>query len=106
MSDKYGFYPPIEIERQSKEEIKKKKREAEDLDEAINWGYSKMRIIEAYLEGVIERNEAHLSDVDSKRVDKALIVTRTGLKMLKKVIKTRAPRLDTKAWRNESITVN
>jgi hypothetical protein len=60
-----------------------------------------MRIIEAWLEESIERNESALSGKDSKRIDKALVVTRTGLKMLKKVVKSRAPQLDTAAWREE-----
>jgi|SRR5580658_7133686 hypothetical protein len=87
----------IERQRQEREEFNK--RDFENIDEQINWGYSQMRIIEAWLEGAIERNEAVLSEQDQKRIDKALVVTRTGLKMLKKVIKSRAPHLETAAWR-------
>lgn len=88
-----------EIEERRRKEEEANKRDLEEIDEQINWGYSQMRIIEAWLEEAIERNEASLSEQDSKRIDKALIVTRTGLKMLKKVVKTRAPHLDTAAWR-------
>lgn len=87
------------LDKQRKREEEEKKRETEEIDEQINWGYSQMRIIEAWPEEAIERNEAALSEEDSKRIDKALVVTRTGLKMLKKVVKSRAPQLDTKAWR-------
>lgn len=88
-----------EIEERRKREADEQKRSLEEIDEQINWGYSQMRIIEAWLEEAIEQNEASLSEKDSKRIDKALVVTRTGLKMLKKVVKTRAPHLDTAAWR-------
>jgi hypothetical protein len=90
-----------QIEERRRKEQEKLKRETEDIDEQINWGYSQMRIIEAWLEEAIERNGAALSEKDDKRIDKALIVTRTGLKMLKKVVKSRAPHLDTKAWRED-----
>ena len=86
------------IERRREEE-EANKRDLEEIDEQINWGYSQMRIIEAWLEEAIERNEAALSEKDSKRIDKALVVTRTGLKMLKKVVKSRAQHLATSAWR-------
>lgn len=88
-----------ERRRRQRDELR---REIEDIDEQINWGYSEMRIIEAWLEEAIERNDITLSEQDSKRIDKALVVTRTGLKMLKKVVKSRAPHLDTKAWRAEA----
>ncbi len=92
-----------QIEERRRKEAEELKREIEDIDEQINWGYSQMRIIEAWLEGSIERNEASLSNQDQKRIDKALVVTRTGLKMLKKVVKSRAPRLDTAAWRTDAM---
>jgi hypothetical protein len=91
-----------ERRRQKREKEQQEKRDIEDVDEEINWGYSQMRIIEGWLEEAIERNEAALSEKDQKRIDKALVVTRTGLKMLKKVVKTRAPHLDTAAWRVET----
>lgn len=95
-----GYYDEFEIEQRRKEEQERRKKDVEDIDEEINWAYSQMRIIEAWLEEAIERNETTLFGTDAKRVDKALIVTRTGLKMLKKVVKSRASRLDTSAWRN------
>ena len=85
-----------------REELEEKRRDLDDIDGEINWAYSQMRVIEAWLEGAIERNEALLSDKDQKRIDKAIIVTRTGLKMLKKVVKSRAPYLDTAAWKAET----
>lgn len=88
------------IERRKREE-EENKRNLEDIDEQINWGYSQMRIIEAWLEEAIDGNSA-LSETDQKRIDKALVVTRTGLKMLKKVVKSRAPHLDTAAWRSKA----
>lgn len=88
----------IEERRRQKEE-EANKRDLEEIDEQINWGYSQMRIIEAWLEEAIERHEYALSETDQKRIDKALVVTRTGLKMLKKVVKSRAPHLNTAAWR-------
>lgn len=91
-----------EIAERRRKEEEANKRDLEEIDEMINWGYSQMRIIEAWLEAGIERHEAELSETDSKRIDKALVVTRTGLKMLKKVVKTRAPQLDTAAWREEA----
>lgn len=91
-----------EIEERRRKEEEANRRDLDEIDEQINWGYSQMRIIEAWLEEAIERNEASLSEEDSKRIDKALVVTRTGLKMLKKVVKSRAPRLNTKAWRAEA----
>jgi hypothetical protein len=91
----------IEKERRRYEKELEKER-IEDIDGEINWAYSQMRIIEAWLEGAIERNEALLSDKDQKRIDKAIVVTRTGLKMLKKVVKSRAPHLDTAAWKAEA----
>jgi|SRR5947209_18335172 len=90
-----------EIKRQREREEAQRKKDIDDIDEEINFAYSQMRIIEAYLEEAIERSEHQLSDVDHKRIDKALVVTRTGLKMLKKVVKSRAPHLDTAAWRSE-----
>lgn len=94
-----------EIEERRRKEEEANKRNMEEIDEQINWGYSQMRIIEAWLEEAIERNEAALSEQDSKRIDKALVVTRTGLKMLKKVVKSRAPHLDTKAWREDATKI-
>jgi hypothetical protein len=89
-------------EQQRKLERERRKKDIEDIDEEINWAYSEMRIIEARLEEAIERiGEQQLTDKDQKRIDKALTVTRTGLKMLKKVVKSRAPHLDTAAWRAE-----
>jgi hypothetical protein len=102
-SSGYSQYDRAKEDREYKERLEKQKRQdIEDIDEEINWAYSRMRIIEAYLEEAIERNEVMLSDRDSKRIDKALVVTRTGLKMLKKVVKSRAPLLDTAAWRSET----
>lgn len=102
--DGFGMHRPSrkEIEERRRKEEEANRRDLEEIDEQINWGYSQMRIIEAWLEEAIERNEAALSEQDSKRIDKALIVTRTGLKMLKKVVKSRAPHLNTKAWRAEA----
>lgn len=97
----WGEQSQKEIAERRRKKAEELKREIEEIDEQINWGYSQMRIIEAWLEAAIERNEASLSEQDSKRIDKALIVTRTGLKMLKKVVKSRAPQLDTKAWRED-----
>jgi hypothetical protein len=101
MSISYERYSPTraEIEERRRKEAEEQKRDLEDIDEQINWGYSQMRIIEHWLEEAIERNEAALSERDQKRIDKALVVTRTGLKMLKKVVKSRAPHLDTAEWR-------
>ncbi len=93
------------IERRRKEQ-EETKREIEDIDEQINWGYSQMRIIEAWLEEAIQRNEASLSEQDQKRIDKAFVVTRTGLKMLKKVVKSRAPHLDTASWRVDAMEIH
>jgi phytoene/squalene synthetase len=90
-----------EILERRRKEAEELKRDIEDIDEQINWGYAQMRIVEAWLEEVIERNEAALSEKDQKRIDKALVVTRTGLKMLKKVVKSRAPYLDTASWRRD-----
>ena len=90
-----------EIEERRRREAEELRREIEEIDEQINWGYAQMRIIEAWLEEAIERNGADLSEQDQKRIDKALVVTRTGLKMLKKIVKTRAPHLNTSAWRVE-----
>ena len=90
----------IERERR-KLEREQKKRDVEDIDEEINWAYSQMRIVECHLEEAIERHGDQLSGKEQKRIDKALVVTRTGLKMLKKVVKSRAPHLDTAAWRAE-----
>ncbi len=93
-------YPPrwvIEERRKREEEIKK--HDVEDIDGEINWAYSQMRIIEQHLENALERNGDQLAESDQKRIDKALIVTRTGLKMLKKVVKHRSPELDTAAWK-------
>lgn len=108
MSDpwKSGFSRESIVKEQKRKEEEDNKRDLENIDELINWGYSQMRIVEAWLEAAIGRNEAFLSDQDSKRIDKALIVTRTGLKMLKKVAKTRAPRLNTRAWRDEVSSVS
>lgn len=92
-----------QIEERRRKEAEEQKHDVEEIDEQINWGYSQMRIIEAWLEEAIERNEATLSEKDSKQIDKALVVTRTGLKMLKKVVKSRAPHLDTAAWREETV---
>jgi hypothetical protein len=100
------FYPNSSVpsRKPSAEEIERERRERQrdldDIDSEINWAYQQMRIIEAHLEGAIEHHDGELSDRESKRVDKALVVTRTGLKMLKKVIKNRAPHIDTAAWRS------
>jgi pantothenate synthetase len=93
-----------QIKEQRRREAEELKRDIEDVDEQINWGYAQMRIIEAWLEEAVERNEAVLSEQDQKRIDKAFVVTRTGLKMLKKVVKSRAPHLATAAWREEIAT--
>jgi hypothetical protein len=79
----------------------KEQQEIDDIDGAINWAYGEMRKIEHYLETVIEN--AILTDTESKRLDKAAVVMRTGFKMLKKVIKTRAPHLCTSDWRDEAV---
>ena len=94
----------IEQQRRWQEE-ERGKRDIEDIDGDINWAYSQMRIVEAWLEGRLE-HATTLSDKDDKRIDKALVVTRTGLKMLKKVVKTRAPHLDTAAWRADAVSPN
>ncbi|HWY35358.1 MAG TPA: hypothetical protein VNX68_11985 [Nitrosopumilaceae archaeon] len=97
--DRYYGETREEIRERRRKEQEELKRDLEDIDEQINWGYSQMRIIEHWIEDAIERNEAVLSEKDQKRIDKALVVTRTGLKMLKKVVKSRAPHLDTARWR-------
>lgn len=94
-----GFVSRKQIEELRRKQAEELKREVEDIDEQINWGYAQMRVVEAWLEEAIERHEAALSEQDQKRIDKALVVTRTGLKMLKKVVKSRAPHLDTASWR-------
>jgi hypothetical protein len=91
-----------QIEEQRRREQTQKKPDIEDIDGDINWAYSQMRIIEQHLEESIERNGNTLSNHDQKRIDKALVVTRTGLKMLKKVVKKRSPMLDTAAWKTET----
>lgn len=103
MSEPWSNYTTRkEIEEARRKEKEQLQREADDVDAEINWGYSQMRIIEAWLEETIERRSADLSEKDQKRIDKALVVTRTGLKMLKKLVKSRAPHLDTAAWRVEA----
>jgi hypothetical protein len=97
--DNYNTRLDIERRRYEKEQ---RQHDIEDIDEEINWAYSQMRIIEAHLEQALERGADQLTEHQQKRVDKALVVTRTGLKMLKKVVKTRAPHLDTAAWRDEA----
>jgi hypothetical protein len=87
--------------RRRKEERERAKRDIEDIDGDINWAYSQMRIVEAWLESAIEERGRALSEKDQKRIDKALVVARTGMKMLKKVVKSRAPHLDTAAWKSE-----
>jgi phytoene/squalene synthetase len=100
MSSNEYYHPTrAEIAERRRREAEELKSELEDIDEQITWGYSQMRIVEAWLESAIERNEASLSEKDQKRIDKALVITRTGLKMLKKVVRSRAPHIDTAAWR-------
>lgn len=101
----YLSYEQVERERREwrkQQEEHQKKLDIEDLDGEINWAYSKMRIVEAYLEETIDRRKAELSGEDQKRLDKAIIITRTGMKMIKKVIKSRAPHINTAEWREES----
>ena len=90
-----------EIERERRRyERERKKLDIEDIDGEINWAYSQMRIIESRLEEALERGADQLSAHDQKRIDKSLVVTRTGLKMLKKVVKRRAPAINTRAWKD------
>jgi hypothetical protein len=106
-SSSWGYnYPSAKEERerlrkQEQAERERKKRDLDDIDGDINWAYSQMRIVEAWLESAIEEGGAALSEKDQKRIDKALVVARTGMKMLKKVVKSRAPHLDTAAWKSE-----
>lgn len=90
-----------EIKREREEEKAEREGDKTDIDGDINWAYSEMRIIEAWLEQAIEERGASLTEHDQKRIDKALVLARTGMKMLKKVVKTRAPHLDTAAWKTE-----
>ena len=94
-----------EIEQRRKKEQEEKDRAVEDIDGDINWAYSQMRIVEAWLEEAVG-SSVTLTEEDQKRIDKALVVTRTGLKMLKKVAKARAPHLSTSAWKTEGVTHN
>ena len=61
-----------------------------------------MRIIEAFLEERIEQSPS-LSEKEQKRLDKAIVIVRTGLKMIKKVLKKREPNANTSLWRNGAI---
>ena len=107
MGDRYGYGSTLsraEIEQRRKQEQEERRRDLDDIDAEINWAYQQMRIVEHHLEGRLEACEDALSERDQKRLDKALVVTRTGLKMLKKVIKSRDPKINTAAWRAKAET--
>jgi hypothetical protein len=102
MGDRYGYSNPSRaeiVERREREE-KQRQKDIDDIDSEINWAYQQMRIVEHRLEAQIESCTDELCERDQKRLDKALVVTRTGLKMLKKIVKSRAPHIDTAAWRS------
>lgn len=100
MSDYNPAYNRPLIEERRRIEQEQRQRDLDDIDGDINWAYSQMRIVEAWLEERLETSFG-LTDDNEKRIDKALVVTRTGLKMLKKVVKSRAPQLDTAAWKRD-----
>lgn len=101
----YGERRDPEAERRLREEEEaRRKRDADDLDGDINWAYQQMRIIEAFLEDAVDRQGDLLTEKQGKRIDKAVVVVRTGLKMLKKVVKSRAPHLNTTDWKNAAAT--
>lgn len=100
----YDYHDREQERLRKQQEEERRKRDIDDIDGDINWAYQQMRIIEAFLEDAIERQGGTLTDKQSKRIDKALVVTRTGLKMLKKVVKSRAPETDTAAWKSKTLS--
>jgi hypothetical protein len=90
----------LERERQQRKE--KEEERLKEIEEGMKYAYTELRIWGAFLERLIAKRGDELTEEQSKRTDKALVVMKTGFKMLKKVIRSRQPDADTSAWKRES----
>lgn len=92
------------------EKIKKEREEAkrrpQEIEETMRWIYIHFRVGFSELEQTIEARGEELSEEEAKRLDKAMVVMKTGFKMMKKVIRSRAPTADTSAWRAPATIAN